>query len=99
MRTERTSGVFPSPYIQTTATPHASIGSATVDLPGLVLVRGIIDEISDMLIPDEGYVVEDESWICAPERQRGEAEADSDIAGGRLARFSNVEDLISDLRR
>jgi hypothetical protein len=44
------------------------------------------------------FISEDEAWFYTPERQHGEAEADADIAAGRVSRFSNVDDLIAGLR-
>lgn len=57
-------------------------------------VRG--DEI--VLTPKK-LIDKSQAWFWTEEWQKGEREADADIAAGRVKEFDNVEDLIKDLNR
>jgi hypothetical protein len=93
-----TANVFRFSDIEGTGTTAACDESTAVVSPSFRVLPGIAEQLRNMIIPDHNYEVKDETWFSTPERQRGEAEADQDIAEGRLARFSNVKDLIRDLR-
>ena len=47
-------------------------------------------------LPPEG-VPEDQAWFWTKKWQQWEAEADEDMAAGRVKAFDNVNDLIADL--
>lgn len=70
----------------------------------------LIDELPDDEFPAVERVLEDpllRALLCTPEEEEplspeeiaGILEAKRDVAAGRVHRFSNVEDLIADLRR
>ena len=58
----------------------------------LRLVGGRVEMIPVSLIP------KDQLWFWTPEWQKKEREADEDIAQGRVKEYSNVEELLKDLK-
>lgn len=57
-------------------------------------VRG--DEI---VLKPKKLIDKSQAWYWTEEWQKGEREADEDIAAGRVKTFDNVEDFIKDLNR
>lgn len=57
-------------------------------------VRG--DEI---VLKPKKLIDKSQAWFWTEEWQKGEREADEDIAAGRVKTFDNVEDFVKDLNR
>ena len=82
--------------------------NAQITLPASIRKKAHVD-VGDLLeaevrgdeivLKPKKLIDKSQAWFWTEEWQKGEREADEDIAAGRVKEFDNVEDLIKDLNR